>query len=157
MKNVFLLTSLFSINTFAVAPAKMVGQFIVKQSVPMMMYTASECKTAGGSWDGEVCVVDSQDSVTVTNLRGKFNLEVSTIGNNAHMCDFSGPAQRVNGKLLVAAVKSEFYDGKAWKKGVCKVSVKYAGANSVSVATNGKCGSFCGSNVHLEIDGARRK
>ncbi len=158
MKTLTILCLMLSASSaLAVTPSKMTGEFIEKHSIAMMMYQEEECKTAGGSWDGEICIIDTEDSVKVTRAGGKFGVAVDTVGNNAHSCSFAGKAERLNDKTLVSSVKSEYFDGKEWKKGVCKVTVKYANDNTVNVSTNGKCESFCGAHARLELSSAKRK
>jgi hypothetical protein len=145
------------------AVMQMDGNFVSAHKTYVVGYEdEAACAADQGSWDGEACYFDVEDSVAVTKTNNGYSLSVETIGSNAHVCNFEGEAQIASAKELVSSVKTEEEredDNGNWSSVpvTCSVSVTYKDSNTISVTNNGNCGSFCGARAWLHIDEAKRK
>ena len=151
-----LLFSLFSIGARATSLPSVIGTYSYPHKIAFLSYAdQAACEGDQGKWEDDVCVMDASDDVTVTaaaklGAAGPFVLAISTVTNNAHMCDFSQPARAVGANVLVASEKNA--------EGVCTVTATFASdRTSVSIKTKGTCDDDCGMNARLDIGRAERK
>jgi len=163
MKSFLVLAALgFSLPVFAALNP--VGDFAFAHSIAFFAYDEQGCKEAEGQWDGDICLFDAEDSVSVTGGEmGSFNVRVSTVATNAHTCDFDGKGEMVSANQLKATAPSEVYipgengkDGR-FESATCEVSVTFLDGNSVKVESGETCSYFCGARAHLDIEKAVRK
>lgn len=163
MKSFLVLAALgFSLPVLAALnPA---GDFFFAHKIAFLAYDEIGCSDAQGEWDGDLCIFNGEDSVSVTGgEKGSFNVSISTVTTNAHTCDFEGRGEMVAANLLKASAPSEIYiPGENGKDGhfesaTCEVSVTYLDGNSVKVESGETCSYFCGANASLDIEKAVRK
>lgn len=162
----FTLATLFCSSAAFTAELNMEGNFAFAHQTFVVGYEDEKsCLEDQGEWDKEMemCFFPVEDTVQVKKAVGGFDIAVETVGSNAHMCGFEGPAQKTSDSTLLSSVKTEVWEENAqtgqWESvpAVCEVTVTYRDENTVSVENNGKCQEFCGMRAWLSIDEAKRK
>lgn len=161
MKAIFLF--LPALTAFAAFPYE--GSFSFPHFVSFFDYEEASCVTEGGAWSDGACWFQEEDRVTVEPRENGFFVTVSTIGHNAHTCEFEGPAKEIApGTLLATAeteilVRDENGEGDRFEPATCDLTLRYGndGNLSVSVADRVTCHDLCGVNARLDIEQAIRK
>lgn len=155
MQTKILLALIASIGTTAMAKT-----YSYKHTIGFMSYPdEAACKADGYRWEDEICLADTEDTVSVTK-KGKFyQVVVDTVTTNAHLCSFDAANGKLVGKnkIVSSAPSTKYdYDKGTTSPSTCKVTVIFNKDKSVSVKTNGfaKCQDFCGMNATLEIEKA---
>lgn len=163
-KAIFALVTAFFVSAAAAASAAWFsgeGEFALPHQMVMMAYDSAEaCEADQGQWSEDLgCVFDVEDSVMVKREADAYQVQVSTITTNAHMCEFEGKGRFTNTGELLATAESEEWDDDAqeWKPATCELTVSYVDGDTVNVSDNGKCRSFCGMRATLDIAGAKRR
>ena len=140
--------------------AEIAGQYSRPHLIGFLSYRdQAACEGDQGKWDGDadggVCMMEASDDVTVTTAKspghaGQYDLQISTVTTNAHMCDFTEPARLIGADVLQAKQKND--------DGMCIVTATFKKDRSaVSISTSGSCQYNCGMNASLDIDQALRK
>lgn len=134
--------------TNAVASAE--GIYLASKKVFMVgHFTAEECLGDGAEWLEEHCFFEANDEVRISADL----LEISTIGHNAHSCDFSEPySVLANGDLYSKVEVSDY----GHQITTCEVTVKSTdNFATINVSTEGEgCSYFCGMRSVLDIENA---
>ncbi len=146
-----MIISIAIISLTATATIKYAGTFRYPHPVLMLAYQDREtCRKDGGSWHDDACHMDGEDRLEISRLPGKakgFRVYVTTLGGNAHTCEFTGTGTVAKPGVITA--RSEDSPG-------CLVTVTYSGPDAVSVSATGECRYFCGANASLDIEKAKR-
>jgi len=136
---------------------QMLGNFSEPTSTFVVGYETEEaCTTDKGQWIDEMCIFDAENTLVVSQQEKQVILSMETIGSNAHICSFEGPAEKISETELQSKVASDVWDGSDWVPGFCTVTASYSDTNTVQVSSAG-CEMFCGARAQLYIDSAKRK
>ncbi len=150
MKSTFtLIMALTSLTAFAGTQAGVKLEGIFKDTYPIAAHgypNGKACKEDGGVYkDGACWFKDGGAHVEISKkAEGKYDLTVSSVGTNMHMCDYQAEALQTNQTQLLS------------KDGECEVTVNLTSKDTISVVTNGQCQDFCGANMMLDIEKATR-
>lgn len=148
-----LLTTL-TFNAFAGGIKSIEGEYAAKKTIVVWSTSEDECLADKGSWNSEddVCELPTQDNVEVKKMGRNYELLVSTIGNNYHMCEYKQSAKLVAPNKLISRVKAEEYNYETDSIGKveCVVTAVVDAKGAMVVSNNGHCQSFCGVNSWLE-------
>ncbi len=146
-----------AVLTLALSTTALAKTYTFKHEIGFMNYETKEaCEIDNGRWDGNFCLMDTADSVSVTKKGRHYTVAVDTITTNAHTCTY----EAFNGKLIgknkiVSSAPTEVYnsDTDKYTPSKCVVTVLFNKDKSVTVKTNGydQCKDFCGMNASLEI------
>lgn len=148
-KTLAFIIAVTSLTTFAGTPTDINLEGIFKHTYPVASYgypNKKACKEDGGIYkDGACWFKDGGAHVEIKkNADGLYDLVVSSVGTNMHMCDYEEKATQVTETQLLS------------KSGECEVIVNLTSKDSISVITNGQCQDFCGANMSLDIEEAKR-
>lgn len=149
MKSLFALSLFFSV--VSASAVEIEGTFEVVRPLYMRGYKAKDCKNDGGEYMGDgLCKWEKGggSSAVVKATETSFLLEISSVGTNAHTCDFSGKAALVSGFQLSSKNNGE--------EGKCEVNVFYTSPESIAITTNGECSEYCGANMMLDEENLNR-
>ncbi|RPJ71250.1 MAG: hypothetical protein EHM20_14775 [Alphaproteobacteria bacterium] len=148
-----IIVALMSFTTFAGTQTDSNLNGIFKDSYPISSHGYADekaCLADGGIHfeEGACWFNDGGAHVEIKkneNENEKFDLTVSVVGTNMHMCDYQAEAVQVNQTQLLS------------KDGECEVTVNFTSKDSISVVTNGQCRDFCGANMELDVAVATRE
>lgn len=152
MKSLIALSLLFSVVSASAVEKE--GTFEVVRPAFMRGYDSKACKTDGGVYLGDgLCKFENGGGATAevkatAEDKDSFLISLSSVGTNAHMCDFSGKATRVSDYHLLSLNNGD--------EGKCEVSVFYTSPETIAIKTNGECSEFCGANMMLDEENLTR-
>ena len=141
-------------NTIALLALTLVGKFSSPHQIAFLGYDSKQaCEADKGKWDGQLCVYDTEDIVTVIKDGAKFKVAISTVTTNAHSCDFEGAGELKAKNVILATAPA----GDAGK--TCSVRLTYAadGSLTTTALNDEDCQYFCGMNARLDVSRATRK
>jgi hypothetical protein len=136
------------------------GNYVLDHEISFLSYAgASECVADQGRWSDGLCIFPAADEVSVRRAGFHYDVKVSTVTTNAHMCEFEGEGVFQNDGSLKASAPSEVWNEgrQEWEPATCELSVSFPNGNAADVSTNENCQSFCGMRARLDIKGATRK
>ena len=152
------LFSALLLSTAFAAPADITGTYNYNHEIAFLSYAdEASCVESKGRWQDDLCIFDdNNDTVEISAAAdGKYQLRVSTITTNAHMCDYEGEGKLVGGKLLSSQAVDVWQEGKT-VPGTCEVTVNFPEPNVANVEATEPCQSLCGMRATLNIDRAER-
>jgi hypothetical protein len=141
-------------NTIALIALTLLGKFSHPHQIAFLSYDSeAACETDKGTWDGDVCVFDAEDTISVTKSGSSYKIAISTVTNNAHTCDFEGSGVLKAKNVIVASAPT----GDAGK--TCTVRLSYAADGTLTTAAlnEDNCSYFCGMNARLDVSHAKRQ
>lgn len=156
MKSTIALLSMmisFTVSAEVLSGLEVTGTFKASRPFYAFNYNSSEdCNADGGEYEDGVCLFkDGGATVEIKkNAEGSFDLAISSVGTNFHLCDYQGTATVKNKVQLTSNDKNADYPGE------CVVDVLFTSKDSLSITTNGKCQDYCGANMELDQDNATR-
>jgi hypothetical protein len=130
----------------AAVDLNMVGTFNKVEPIYFRYPNKFECKSDGGQWKDGLCFFNGGGpSIVIKKSGDKFDLVIESVGNNGHMCEFTGTA------VVQNQVHLNSTDGVS-----CQLSVLFTDPNTLSLVNNGECADYCGALVELSFDGVKR-
>lgn len=142
---------LTSFTTFAGNQTDSIFNGIFKDSYPVSSYGHADeksCLADGGiHFEEGACWFNNGGAHIEINKNEneKFDLTISIVGTNLHMCDYQADAIQVNQTQLFSKI------------GECEVTLNLSSKNAISVVANGQCQDFCGANMQLDVEVATRE
>ena len=150
-----LLSTLVTFSSFASADVQLNKTGVFKDLHPFGSFgypNAQACQQDGGVYNDGLCVFqDGGSTIEVKkNNDGKYDLSISSVGTNMHLCDYEGEAVDLNAAQIISHGTTD-EDGNR-----CEIVVAYTSNDTLSVITNGKCQYYCGANMSLDVENAKR-
>ncbi|RZA06886.1 MAG: hypothetical protein EOP11_09160 [Proteobacteria bacterium] len=155
----FLALSLLAVPAFS-AWFSGEGNYVLDHEISFLSYeNQMACEGDNGRWEDGLCIFAGADEVTVKRAGLSYDVKVSTVTTNAHMCEFEGKGVFQGDGTLKAAAPAEVWndDRQEWEAATCEVTLSFASGNEVNVTNNGSCQSFCGMRASLDVAGATRR
>lgn len=122
------------------------GTFARFHDVTLDAPSQTDCESAEGKWDGQKCVFQTADIVTVSLRDDRPFVRVSVSNSAGAECEFESFAASPTPYKLVARAADSLGD--------CTVALTYANSNKLAVSADDSCG--CQKGVELSIPEAIR-
>ena len=144
----------------AIAPE---GRFSIRHPIALLGYAErADCERDGHAWLAEdgICADPGESFVEVDRTgNGALRVKAITTWTNHHACEFMSEKAELRGNLILATQAAEKFDPDTGAASTvpCNVEVRFLDADTVSLRSDRGCGSLCGINAALELDGAKRE
>ncbi|MDD4974211.1 MAG: hypothetical protein PHY93_07650 [Bacteriovorax sp.] len=150
-----LLSALVTFSSFASVDVQLNKTGVFKDTHPFGSFgypNAKACEEDGGVYNDGLCVFqDGGSTIEIKkNNNGKYDLSVSSVGTNMHLCDYEGEAIDLNAVQIISK------DTVGDEANRCEIVVAFTSNDTLSVITNGKCQDYCGANMSLDVENAKR-
>lgn len=154
LKPFLILSALLTFSSVVSADAGLNKAGVFKDLYPIGSFgypDAESCQEDGGVYDDGLCIFeDGGSTIEIKKTdNGKYDLSISSVGTNMHLCDYQGEAEDLNADQIISKDSVE-------ESNRCEVIVHFTSNDTIAVITNGKCQDYCGANMSLDVENANR-